>query len=298
MDRKIRITFFPANASKVRVLSFSRRIGLVLIGLASLLSIFGYWLLISGALHEPKHQAAERNRLKADNTALKDRVEGLESDANEVSKGLRHLESIKDEALLATGLENAKAGNNRNASGLWSFFKQNSQFQADPGASLATARSISLFYDSTLVVLRNAKDQSEAFPTGLPVPRTAIMTRGFGITPDPFTGKKALHAGIDFSDRSGCPIYASGAGDVESVTQDPLWGITVRIRHRPGMETLYAHLAKATVKRGQRVIRGEVIGLMGESGQSTGTHLHYEMRLQGERVNPLQFLLPSGSGGV
>jgi murein DD-endopeptidase MepM/ murein hydrolase activator NlpD len=298
MDRKIRITFFPANASKVRFLSFSRRSGLLLIGLASLLSIFGYWLLFSGALHEPREQSALRARLKADNTALKDRVEGLESDAQEVLKGLRHLEGIKDEALLATGLVNSGSSNGRNALGLWSFFKKHGTSEADPGASLASARAISLFYDSTLVVLRNAKDQSEAFPTGLPVSRSAIMTRRFGMTPDPFTGKKAMHAGIDFSDRAGSPIYASGAGDVEAVTQDPIWGISVRIRHRPGMETLYAHLAKATVKRSQRVIRGEMIGHMGESGQSTGTHLHYEMRLQGERVNPLQFLLPSGPGGV
>jgi hypothetical protein len=178
MDRKIRITFFPANASKVRVISFSRRFGLILIGLAGLLSVFGYWLLVSGALHEPHNQSVERGRLKADNTALKDRVEGLEIDAHEVFKGLRHLESIKDEALLATGLENATSRNSRNAGGIWSFFRKIPNSHGDPGASLASARAISLFYDSTLVVLRNAKDESESFPTGLPVPRTALMTRG------------------------------------------------------------------------------------------------------------------------
>jgi murein DD-endopeptidase MepM/ murein hydrolase activator NlpD len=107
-----------------------------------------------------------------------------------------------------------------------------------------------------------------------------------------------MHSGIDFSDKPGSRIFASGAGEVEAVTKDPIWGISVRIRHRPGMETIYAHLANAWVKPKQRVIRGEVIGQMGESGQSTGPHLHYEMRLQGERVNPLQFLLPSESGDV
>ncbi len=298
MDSKIRISFFPANASKVRVFVFSRRFGLLFLGVAGILSVLGFWLIVSGTLHESKNHKAERLRLKADNTALKERVEGLESDAQEVEKGLKHLENVRDEALLATGLESATPGNERTSGGIWTFFHRFQAHNADPGAALATARSISLFYDSTLVVLRNAQEQSESFPTGLPVPRSALLTRGFGLSPDPFTGKKSLHPGLDFSDRPGTSIYAAGAGTVVAITQDPIWGLCVRIRHRPGMESLYAHLTSTQVRQNQRVVRGEILGQMGESGQSTGPHLHYELRLQGERVNPLQFLLPSERGGV
>lgn len=297
MDKKIRISFFPANASKVSVISISRRFGLVLLGLCLLLSLAGFWMLLSGLLHEDPAKATARRKLRSENTALRERVEALEGDAHEVGKGLKRLEGLKDDALLATGLETAGQTRPNDAGGLWTFFQRLNPTADDPSASLAMAKNIALFYDSTLVVLRNAKEQSETFPTGLPVPRSALFTRPFGVTPDPFTGKKSQHPGIDFSDKPGTPISAAGAGEVTAITRDPVWGLTVRIRHRAGMETLYAHLATATVRVGQKLNRGDVLGQMGESGQSTGPHLHYELRLQGERVNPLQFLFPADPGG-
>jgi murein DD-endopeptidase MepM/ murein hydrolase activator NlpD len=295
MDQKIRITFYPANASRVRFIVFSRRIGLVLLGLATLLSIVGFWLVLSGSLHEPPQKSTERKRLRSENMALRERVEGLESDAREVGKGLKQLEGAKAEALLATGIENANLGSD--AGGIWNFFRKLPSHGSDIGASLARSRNIALFYDSTLVVLRNAQELSEALPTGSPVPRTSILTRGFGPTSDPFTGRRALHAGADFSDRLGVPVMATGSGEVAAVTKDPIWGICVRLKHRPGIETLYAHLATATVRVGQNLKRGDVLGTLGESGQSTGPHLHYELRLQGERVDPLRFLMPFEAGG-
>lgn len=294
MDQKIRITFYPANASRVRFIVFSRRIGLVLLGLATFFSIIGFWLVLSGSLHEDPRQTSERKRLRSENLALRERVEGLESDAREVSKGLKQLEGAKAEALLATGIESPRPGGA--SGGVWSFFRKLPSQAGDYGASLAQARNIAVFYDSTLVVLRNARELSETLPTGWPVPRSAILTRGFGPTSDPFTGRRALHAGADFSDRIGVPVMATGGGEVSAVTKDPIWGICVRLKHRPGIETLYAHLHTATVRVGQKLNRGDVLGTLGESGQSTGPHLHYELRLQGERVDPMRFLLPIDPG--
>lgn len=296
MDRKIRVSFFPANASKVRALAISRRSGLIIATLGTLASLTGFWLLFSGALHESPEKTQTRKRLEGENATLRERVESLENEADEVQRGLKHLEGLKVDALLATGMELTERRTDQAANGIWDFFQKIPSEAGDPAGALLRARSIALFYDSTLVVLQHAQEESESFPTGLPVPRSAILTRTYGLNSDPFTGKKALHPGVDFSDKPGTPILASGAGEVVDTDKDDVWGRSVKVRHRTGMETFYGHLATIDVKKGQRLKRGEMLGTMGESGQSTGPHLHFELRLQGERVDPLQYLLPQDAG--
>jgi murein DD-endopeptidase MepM/ murein hydrolase activator NlpD len=117
-----------------------------------------------------------------------------------------------------------------------------------------------------------------------------LVIRPFGPSADPFTGRKGLHAGVDFSQRPGAPVYASGGGRVYEAGQDPLWGCFVRIRHTNRVETFYAHLRQINVHAGQNILRGQVIGWVGESGAATGPHLHFEMLFQGERVDPLRYL--------
>src|SRR5688572_13035377 len=128
-----------------------------------------------------------------------------------------------------------------------------------------------------------------AIPSTEPVHGTSF-TSGFGVRSDPFRGRAAMHAGIDLSGPIGTPIYATADGVVGRSQWVSGYGNLVELDHGRGIQTRYGHLSRSTVAAGQRVKRGEVIGLMGSTGRSTGSHLHYEVRIDGKAVNPVPFM--------
>ncbi|HYE28173.1 MAG TPA: M23 family metallopeptidase [Allosphingosinicella sp.] len=129
-----------------------------------------------------------------------------------------------------------------------------------------------------------------AIPSAEPVQNTSF-TSGFGVRSDPFRGRAAMHAGIDLAGAIGTPIYATADGVVgRSEWNSGGYGNLVELDHGHGIQTRYGHLSKSLVAAGQRVKRGDVIGLMGSTGRSTGSHLHYEVRIDGKAVNPVPFM--------
>ena len=124
-------------------------------------------------------------------------------------------------------------------------------------------------------------------------PSAGYLSRGFGIKIDPFTGRRQPHLGIDLATDIGTPVYATAEGRVSFVGRDPGLGRMIRINHLFGYTTVYAHLSQVKVKRGEHVKRGEVIGAVGNTGYSTGPHLHYEVRFRGQPKNPLNYILSS-----
>lgn len=124
-----------------------------------------------------------------------------------------------------------------------------------------------------------------------PVDDTTV-TSPFGFRIHPISGAKKLHGGIDFAPVSGGtpPIYASLDGTVVSASFDSGWGNHIKIDHGNGIQTLYAHLSSMHVKSGTKVKTGQQIGTMGTTGSSTGVHLHFEVYLNNERVNPISYL--------
>ena len=126
-------------------------------------------------------------------------------------------------------------------------------------------------------------------PTVQPV-RGAYMS-GFGDREDPFTGESAVHLGLDIATNRGEPVSASAAGVVEKAEWSGDLGNMVEISHPSGYRTLYGHLEKVLVEPGQKVSRGEHVGLVGSTGRATGPHLHYEVRLGDRPVNPLEYIL-------
>jgi murein DD-endopeptidase MepM/ murein hydrolase activator NlpD len=125
---------------------------------------------------------------------------------------------------------------------------------------------------------------AEKTPFAVPVKSAYRFTSGFG----PRWGR--MHNGTDFAAAYGTPIYATADGTVVHAGTEGGFGRLVRIRHDFGIETYYAHLSKISVSVGQRVSRGDRIGDMGNSGRSTGTHLHYEVRHSGKPVNPMTYI--------
>jgi murein DD-endopeptidase MepM/ murein hydrolase activator NlpD len=117
------------------------------------------------------------------------------------------------------------------------------------------------------------------------------VTSGFGPRVSPFTEKPAWHDGLDIGAAANAPVQASAQGRVTGVGFDPKLGNVVKIDHGFGIETLYGHLAKALVKEGQRVKRGEVVGLVGSTGLATGPHLHYMVKAHGQALDPVKYIL-------
>jgi murein DD-endopeptidase MepM/ murein hydrolase activator NlpD len=129
-----------------------------------------------------------------------------------------------------------------------------------------------------------------ALPFGRPMAGDADLTSGFGYRIDPFTRGPAIHTGLDFRAEPGAPVRASGAGEVVSAEYAGGYGNMVEIDHGHGVTTRYAHLASIAISVGQTVAAGAIIGRAGSTGRSTGAHLHYETRVDGEPVDPQRFL--------
>lgn len=144
-------------------------------------------------------------------------------------------------------------------------------------------------------ILKLAKEKSallEAIPAIQPVRNENLraVASGFGYRSDPFTKVRKFHAGMDFSAKTGAPIFATGDGVVQRADNTASgYGNHIVLRHGFGYETLYAHLSKYNVKKGQKVKRGDIIGFVGSTGRSEGPHLHYEVHKNGEVVNPINF---------
>jgi murein DD-endopeptidase MepM/ murein hydrolase activator NlpD len=118
----------------------------------------------------------------------------------------------------------------------------------------------------------------------------APITSGFGYRTDPITGQTAFHSGIDFGAACGTPIHAAGTGVVLSAGPNGGYGNATVLNHGGGFGTLYGHQSAIAVSVGQHVDQGQVIGYVGSTGKSTGCHLHFEVRINGNPVNPLGYL--------
>jgi len=126
-------------------------------------------------------------------------------------------------------------------------------------------------------------------PQVLPADLNGISS-GFGLRRDPFTGRAAMHKGLDFRGRIGAPVHAAAVGTISFVGRRSGYGKVIEIRHGNGMMTRYAHLSAFRAKAGQKVEAGDIIGAIGTTGRSTGPHLHFEVRINDRAVNPRPFL--------
>lgn len=140
--------------------------------------------------------------------------------------------------------------------------------------------------------LEGKQEEMEHTPSVSPVdPQKSWISSSFGMRISPFTGKKQLHLGIDLAGWKGTPIVAPANGKVFFLGKQGLLGLVIKIRHNKVYSTEYGHLLKAAVKKGQEVKRGEIIGYMGNSGRSTGHHVHYGIKYNGKHVNPFPYMM-------
>ena len=147
-------------------------------------------------------------------------------------------------------------------------------------------------FDNIIELAKNKADMLASMPAIQPVSNKDLsrMASGYGYRIHPIYKTKKFHAGMDFSAKTGTPIYATGDGKISKVRKSRRgYGNHVIIDHGFGYKTLYAHMSKYIVKRGQKVNRGDVIGYVGSSGTSVAPHLHYEVHKDGKKINPINF---------
>lgn len=135
------------------------------------------------------------------------------------------------------------------------------------------------------------KDRIARTPAIQPVPAKYLrtMASGYGVRVDPVYGTSKFHEGMDFSAPPGTPVYATADGTVKTASWQSSYGNLIEINHGYNYTTRYAHLSKINVSPGQTVQRGDLIGAVGNTGKSTGPHLHYEVRLRGVPQNPVNY---------
>jgi murein DD-endopeptidase MepM/ murein hydrolase activator NlpD len=194
--------------------------------------------------------------------------------------------SSRDAAIVArTGLDPAKLAPPHGEGGVGGPFIPAEVDPSAPAFDLALARAA-----REVATAERLKALMPFMPLRMPLLGDASITSPFGYRADPFLGRLALHPGVDLTEAWGAEIHATAAGRVTHAGPMGGYGIMVEIDRGNGLVTRYAHLSRALVDEGQEVAPGAVLGKMGSSGRSTGPHLHYEVRVDGEPVDPERYL--------
>lgn len=146
-------------------------------------------------------------------------------------------------------------------------------------------------YDEVFDLAKNKADMLASIPAIMPLAKgSERLSSGFGYRIHPIYKNLRMHTGIDFTAPTGTPIYSTGNGVVRRAQRDNSgYGLMVEVDHGYGYSTIYAHLSKVNVRPGQSVKRGEILGMVGNTGLSTAPHLHYEVVRNGKKVNPINY---------
>lgn len=161
------------------------------------------------------------------------------------------------------------------------------------------SRSLAEALAELAVYVELQKEGWDAIPGVSPVDGEHWVSSGFGWRTSPFTGKREFHNGLDMAGRKGTPVVAAANGRVDRVFNDSALGRGLSIDHGNGIRTIYGHMEKVVVREGERVTRGVPLGTMGSTGKrSTGPHLHYALKVDGQYVNPRNYLLDRTRSGT
>src|SRR5262245_24102291 len=247
----------------------------------------------------------ERHQLRAMNSALQIENGNYRETTGELTTQIQSLEGVIDELGARSAVDPAQAramaklpavvkakaaGGTAQANAAISNVISTSF--ASPEDTFGVLRTLLQGLESRLRNVRKDVERQEALAAATPSiwPAHGWLTGTFGGRSDPFTGEPGFHQGLDISTEKGQPVYATANGVVESAERSGEYGNLIVLKHEFGLATRYGHLSSFRVKPGDAVTRGDVIGLVGSTGRSTGAHLHYEILFNGKLINPLSLL--------
>lgn len=263
------------------------------VGMALLVLIASFTLSTLHYYHMWK-QASDHQDLKAEADQLRKENETFRLSARQLSEKISSLEITSKKLEILAGMDSGGLGGVGGPS-----IYDNPLLSMDRRALIRHFKSLErkrISLDSTLRQLQEVYNTRTslmaATPTTMPV--HGYPSGGFGYRMDPLNGQRDFHPGIDISAPRGNKVTATADGVVSFARRNVGYGNLVRLEHPFGISTRYGHLDRFTVKTGQRVKKGDIIGYVGSTGRSTGPHLHYEVRINGQPLNPLRFFREVG----
>ena len=264
--------------------------------LSSILLGIGFFLIFVSIIKSPGEKQAnlEKNRMEGQYKALRGQLNDIQEVLTDIQQRDDNLYRVVFQA------EPIPYEVRTNTSNKTEYYKQlmsmtNSEIVAQTTKKIDELRKQlyiqSKSYDDLVLLIQNKEAMLEALPAIQPVANKDLtrVASGFGYRIDPIYHTRRFHEGMDFTAPVGTDVYATGKGRVTSASWEQGYGNTIRINHGFGYETVYAHLSEFKVRAGQTVKRGEVIGSVGNTGKSTGPHLHYEVHLRGKIMNPQNY---------
>jgi murein DD-endopeptidase MepM/ murein hydrolase activator NlpD len=298
--KKVTIVFLPGGTNKVRQLKVSK-----------LFLAFLFALCISGSLaliwvirdyRAIKTEIPRLTYLEKENKHQRAQLASLAQKIDRISRRMVELKAFDKQLRTMVNLE--KPDDNQQLLGVGG--SNTTLAKPDYTIEKAHQKLVRLMYRSLdrldkevsletrekaelLEFLENQKSMLLCTPSVWPT--RGWVSSGFGYRISPFTNEKEFHRGIDICNRMDASVIAPSDGVVASVGWDYGYGKTLLVKHGYGLRTKYAHLSKILVKKGQVVKRGEEMGRVGNTGRTTGPHLHYEVHLNGVPVNPLRYIL-------
>jgi murein DD-endopeptidase MepM/ murein hydrolase activator NlpD len=255
---------------------------LALVGAITVIGVVGSYSLML-------IKVAHYNQLRSQVETLQKRYANQQGTISGQQQQLASLQSLASEVSMAYGLKQvAKAGP---ASG-------SGEGEVAPMAYRASVEQYHMLMRATFATPFQRQTLLDDHWGGVTIPSLwpveGPITGSFGDRNDPFNGEGAFHSGVDISSPFGLPVKATADGVVEFADRYAGYGLMLDIAHSHGVVTRYGHLSGFAVTQGQAVKAGEIIGYVGRSGRSTGSHLHYEVRVNGGPVNPMKYIGHSG----
>ena len=268
------------------------------VGVLTVTAAYSTWAAFSSRVNrgELARLHEENETLRLTNQSFENRLDGLHSRLTDSEDRTRKL-------AIVAGLENLGASSEAGIGGQPpAEAPAPGQLiqESGPAALLSQAEGRSSSLSKTLELVESRLSDNLRLISSTPsiAPVRGLYTSTFGFRRDPITGQRAYHSGVDISAPPGKPVKASADGVVTKTEQYGGLGRAVFVAHGFGVTTVYGHLSRITVTPGQRIERGAIVGLVGNTGRATGYHLHYEVQVNGQPTNPLAYILDRADGAL
>ncbi len=292
------VSVSTTDSSKPINITLSHRLGLSILIFTSFLLLFFLISIIFITLNHNKIIVAEQ--IIVENKLLKNKIDYLTTEIDSILTKLKLMEEWEDEI---RSEENFKSINKEirelGFGGLpqvdttFAFVNDilNLEYNLTLGKLTRLNNKVDFDFDSHRELLDNVKLKELLYRSTPSIyPTYGRISDGFGWRTHPITKKKSFHYGLDFGNKQGTPVYATADGVIKYAESKKNLGKYISIQHKFGYQTVYAHLYKYLVKVGDEVKRGQIIALLGNTGRSTGAHLHYEILRYNKHRNPYDYL--------
>jgi|WetSurMetagenome_2_1015567.scaffolds.fasta_scaffold128467_2 murein DD-endopeptidase MepM/ murein hydrolase activator NlpD len=296
-NKKLSFMLITDSRDKLRQFQVSYRLILGIAIIAAFLFISN--ILLTTSFVKSQVSGTEIERLKSENSLLSRKFQDVQGKLSQISSIYDDL--VKKEVVIRNMFNLPEIATDERQLGIggpenlvFRTFSQAVEMANSSGSEVEALLRLAHFekekYQEVYGILTQKKSLLDHTPSIAPT--VGHQMRGFGMKYDPFTGVQKFHSGIDISNRTGTPIYATADGTIQFAGHDGGgMGNMVTIDHGFGLVTKYGHMSRIKAVVGQNVKRGTLIGYIGSTGYSTGPHLHYEVLKDGKSVNPLTYII-------